>query len=540
MTGWLARTADRVPTPAVTAAAAQDPGNPFLALREARLASAQGDLYGSLSAVRRALNATLPFPAWVQLAARLDAAGFPSAADLALDHARRDAAARGFDPEVPVSRAALGAYGNPSGYVGTLLDQNRLTRAEVWMRYLRELHPRFEGSLALYERYAQALATQGRAGEAEEWRQFARSLRSGTLYNLGLEGTDTLRDAARLAALTLVLALTGALLTLTARAWRAQGEDTQELGGRLLGWRHPLSRARRLAVAYASAGERLTLVLLAAALVTVLGGWQWTNRASSGLSAPAVTTGTYGGGWVSTQLTRLTLRRGPDTALLSGLNAQLDGDATLARDHYTRALPDACARNNLGVIAQTRGDEAQARDLYRAALADRPDLSAAAFNLGLSPATPELAFQRTYRPNRPRLCYPDQRSLTRALTGDLGATLQGNLREPVSLVTPAPATVCAWAGPCWGLCWPQAMWPSPCCCRVRPVSGAWAGQLSTASWPCFCRERRCWTVPGAACCCWAGPPASVRCCHSVASSPSRICWTSRCLVCGWPCWGPWG
>lgn len=306
------------------------------------------------------------------------------------------------------------------------------------MRYLRELHPRFEGGLALYERYARALETQGRVGEAEEWRQFSRSLRGGTLYNLGLEGSHTLRDAARLAALSLLLALTAALLTLTARAWRAQGEDTRALGGRLLGWRRPLSRARRLAVAYASAGERLTLVLLAAALFTVLGGWQWTNLASSGLHAAAVTTGTYGGGWVSTQLTRLNLRPGPDTALLSGLNAQLDGNATQAREHYTRALPDACARNNLGVIAQTRGDEAQARDLYRAALADRPTLSAAAFNLGLSPSSPELAFQRTYRPDQPRLCYPDQRSLTRALTGDLGATLRGNLREPVSLVTAAP------------------------------------------------------------------------------------------------------
>ncbi|MFC4640532.1 hypothetical protein [Deinococcus hohokamensis] len=439
VTGWLAAAADLVPQKEVARASAADLTNPFLALREARLASAQGDLYASLSAVRRALNTTLPFPAWVMLAARLDAAGFPSAADLALEHARRDAAERGFDPELPVGRAALSAYGNPSAYAGTLLNQNRLTRAEAWMRYLRELHPRFEGGPALYERYAAVLATQGRAGEAEEWRQFARSLRGGTLYNLGLEGTRALRDAARLSALSLLLALLAALLTLTARAWRAQGEDTREYGGRFVAWgRRPLSRARRLTVAYASAGERLTLVLLSAALFTALGGWQWSNLVSSGLQAPALNTGTSGGGWVNAQLARLNLRPGPDTSLLSGLNAQLDGDLSVAREHYTRALPSPCALNNLGVIAQARGDEPQAREQYRAALAARPDLSAAAFNLGLSPSTPELTFQRTYRPDQPRLCYPDQRSLTRAMTGDLSATLMRNLREPLSLVTAAP------------------------------------------------------------------------------------------------------
>ena len=115
MTGWLARFADALPEGDVTRAGAQFPANPFIALREAEAATARGDDYASLSAVRRALAVTLPFPAWTQLAARLDRAGFPAAANLALDRAKRDAAARGIDPAVPVSRAALFAYGNPSG-----------------------------------------------------------------------------------------------------------------------------------------------------------------------------------------------------------------------------------------------------------------------------------------------------------------------------------------------------------------------------------------------------------------------------------------
>ncbi|MVN89003.1 hypothetical protein GO986_19880 [Deinococcus sp. HMF7620] len=438
VTGWLARAADAVLPGELGRAAAADPLNPFLAVREAE--AARADAYAALSAVRRALSVTLPFPAWVALAARLDGAGFPAAADLALDRARRDAAARGVDPAIAVSREALGAYGNPSGYVATLLDQRRLARAAVWMAYLRELHPRFEGGTALYARYAQALQDQGRDGEAGEWRQFSRSLRAGTLYNLGPEGLGGVRDAARLAMLALGAALLAGLLAVAVRAWRAQGQDTRALGGRYRSWlRHPLSRARRVFVAYATLPERLTLVLLAAALLAVTGGLQWVNVAGAGLQSPALTGGTYGGGWGGTQLANLPLRPGPDAALLAGLSAQLDGEDALAREQYTRAGADACARNNLGVIAQTRGDEPQARELYRAALAARPDLEAAAFNLGLNPGTPEAAFQRAYRPGTPRLCYPDQRRLTRAVTGDLSVTLRAGLSRPLTLLDDSSA-----------------------------------------------------------------------------------------------------
>jgi len=154
VTGWLARAAALVPDEDLARAAREDPLNPFLALREARAAGR--DRYAALGAVRRALGGELPFAVWVQLAAGLDTLGYPAASDVALDRARRDAAARGYDPEISVSRAALGAYGNPSGYLGTLLDQGRLGRAEAWMRYLRELHPRFEGGPALYARHSSA------------------------------------------------------------------------------------------------------------------------------------------------------------------------------------------------------------------------------------------------------------------------------------------------------------------------------------------------------------------------------------------------
>nr|WP_246581113.1 hypothetical protein [Deinococcus aestuarii] len=437
VTGWLARAAELVPEEDLARAAVQDPTNPFLALREARAAAGRGDTLASLNAVRRGLGNELPFPAWVDLAAGLDAAGFPAAADLALDRARRDAAARGLDPEISVSRAALFAYGNPSGYVGTLLSQGRLGRAEAWMRYLRELHPRFEGGPALYTRYAALLDAQGRGGEAEEWRQFTRSLRSGTLYNLGAEGPRVVQGTLRLVTLALLLALGAALLTLTLRVWRAQGEDTRPLGGRWASWvRHPLSRARRTVVTYAPLGERLGLVALAAGLFTALAGWQWANTTAARLRAPALNIGTYGGGWFAARLGDLDLRAVPDTALLTGLAAQLDGDAATARARLARAPGNACALNNLGVIAQERGDLPGAREAFRAAFAARPDLAAAAYNLGLPPTTPETVFQRTYRPGEPRLCAPDDRSLARAVGGDLSVSLARDLRRPLSVLTP--------------------------------------------------------------------------------------------------------
>lgn len=437
VTGWLARAARRVPGGQLAQAAQQDPLNPFLALREAQAAAARGDRYATLNAVRRSLQVELPFPAWVQLAAGLDARGFPAAADLALDRARRDAAARGYDPGVRVSRAALLAYGNPSGYVGTLLEQERWPRAEVWLRYLRELHPRFEGGEALYRRYADLLEAQGRGGEAEEWRQFSRELQAGTLYNLGEGAPRRVRGALRLVTLALLLALLAGLLTLTARAWRVQGEETRALGGRWRSWvRHPLSRLRRVAVLYGTLGERLMLTALAAGLLVSLVGWQWANTTAARLQAPALGTGTYGGGWFAARLDELDLRPVPDTALLVGLGAQLDGDDSAARRRYTQAPGNACALNNLGVIAQGRGDLPQARELYRTALAARPDLAAAAYNLGLNPGTPGTAFQRSNRPGAPRLCYPDDRSLARAVSGDLSVTLLRQVQRPLTALSP--------------------------------------------------------------------------------------------------------
>lgn len=440
VTQWLSRVADSFPDGEVNRWAERFPGNPFLALREAQQRQKAGDSYAALNNVRRALSLQMPFPAWTRLAARLDTAGFPTAADLALERAKRDAAARGLDPEIPVSREALKAYGDPVGYAATLISQNRLPRAEVWMSFLRDVYPQFEGHDALYRRYAALLEAQDRAGEAEEWRQFARNQRSGSLYNLGSDDTATLRDTARLATLALLLSLVAALLTLSARAWRSQQEDTRTFGGRYRSlWQRPMTRARLNLMSYASFSERLMLFTLGAALLVTLGGWQWANQTRQGLLAPALNMGTYGGGWYAANVEDLNLRVTPDTAILAGLAAQLDGDSTTARQSFLQAGQDACALNNLGVISQERDDKPQALEYYRAALALRPDLTAAQYNVGLNPAAPGTDFQKKYRPGQPRLCYPDRRNMARMVSGDLSVTLRRDLVNPLNFLQGDPA-----------------------------------------------------------------------------------------------------
>ncbi|MFC6591871.1 hypothetical protein ACFP81_07545 [Deinococcus lacus] len=342
VTLWLERTAKAVAPAEVKHAWADDPLNPFLGLRVASQQQAAGDDYGALQTVRQLVTLPLPFPAGVRLAAGLDAAGYPAAADLVLEQARRDAAQRGYDPEIRVSRAALKAYGDPVLYLNTLLDQGRLTRADAWMRHLRTLHPRFEGGPELYRSYAALLEVQGRGGEAEEWRRFARSLRSGTLYNLGPEGLPLLQDVLRLLSLGLALALAASLLTLLGRAWRAQEADLQPWGGRWLAWLpHPVERLRHTALAYAGLGERLSVLALSTGLVCALAGWHWSAQTARLLNLPALNAGTYGGGWYDAQMSSQRLLPVGASALLSGLPVHLSGNLAAARQRYApgRELP---------------------------------------------------------------------------------------------------------------------------------------------------------------------------------------------------------
>ncbi|GGJ82879.1 hypothetical protein [Deinococcus aquiradiocola] len=442
VTGWLARAASVVPQSQLVQASQQDPANPFLNLRLARLSELRGDRYGAISAAQRAVTAEVPFAASVQLAAQLDAAGYPAAADLSLDRAASDWAARGYDPALTVSQDALRAYGDPLGELNTLLAQNKLRRAEAWIRYLRLVSPRFQGYPELYARYARILDAQDRGGEADEWRQFSHDLSAGTLYNLGPGSLLILQAASRLLAAALLLAILAALSGYAVHYWRVQGEDLAPLGGRWRSWlRHPLSRARRITLGYAGFGEKLVLVALLLGLLISLSAWVWTGRVNARLLSPALTAGTYGGAWFYDGLDRLALSgNAADIALIRGLASQLDGDTATARQTYARAgtAPSACIQNNLGVLSGVGGDTAQARDSYRQALALDPGQVPASYNLGLHPQSPETAFQESQRSNQPRLCYPDQQTLIQALDTPPGSSVLGLLRDPWNVLNGLP------------------------------------------------------------------------------------------------------
>ncbi|MGY2895119.1 hypothetical protein [Deinococcus sp. UYEF24] len=443
VTGWLARAAAAVPQAGLAEAAQQDPANPFLEVRLARLAQAQGDRYGAVSATQRAVSADVPFAASVQLASQLETAGYPAAADLALDRAARDWAARGYDPALVVSQETLRAYGDPLTELNVLLAQNKLRRADAWIRYLRLVSPRFEGYPDTYARYARILDTQDRGGEADEWRQFSRDLSAGTLYNLGPGSLLILQGAARVLTLALLLAILAAQLGYTAHYWAVQGADLAPLGGRWRGWlRHPLSRARRITLAYAGFGEKLVLASLLLGLLLSLSAWVWTSRVNGRLLDPALSAGTYGGAWFYDGLDRLSLSGSPaDIALIRGLASQLDGDTAAARQTYAAAgnTPGACIQNNLGVLSALGGDSAQARDSYRQALAQDPGQVPASYNLGLHPQSPETGFQESFRSTQPRLCYPDQQTLIQALDTPPGASALGLLRDPWTALNSLPS-----------------------------------------------------------------------------------------------------
>lgn len=393
---------------------------------------------GAATAGNASINAVPPFFVLVQVAQILDSAGRPVSADLTLNAARLDWARRGYDPALPVSKAALRAYGDPLGYIETLFRSGNGRRLDAWMAYVRDVSPRFGGYRGVYERYARRLDLQDRAGEAAEWRRFSRALDAGSLYNLGPDGLLTARDVARWATCTLALALLAAALTLGTRAWPLQGADLAPLGGRWRAWLlHPLSRARRILLAYVRFGEKLALVAMLAALLITLSAWTWAVRTQLRASAPVLNTGTYGGAWFYDGLDNLGLDNSTEARLLRGLAAQLSGDPAAARDQYLAGPPDACVLNNLGVLAQNRGDDLNARQNYRAALARDPALLAPAYNLNLNPGGFEANFQRQFR-SGPRLCYPDLRATYRAADGRLGGEITQIVRDPFAYLTQLP------------------------------------------------------------------------------------------------------
>ncbi|MBB6098576.1 tetratricopeptide (TPR) repeat protein [Deinobacterium chartae] len=418
----------------------QDPENPFLQLYYARALHLSGERAAANEALQRAVNAHVPFFVHIRLAVLLDTLGESLMADQALLQARLSWAALGYDPALPVSRFALNAYGNPLGYTELLQRQNHALRADAWLRFLRDIAPRFEGYEAAYRNYADWLDGQGRSGEAIDWRNFSRELAAGSLYDLGPGALLIFRDAARFAVFALLASLGFALLALYARYWSQQSHDLRPLGGRLRSWRrNPVLRLRHAPLSYFTFSEKLVVLTLLGALLMGLAAWAWSQRTFERAQHPVLNFGTYGGAWFYDGIGRLNLdANAPETAFLLGTAAQLDGDADRATELYRSAPNVAGARNNLGVLASARNDEVAARNAYREALSLDPRLVAAAYNLQLDPSGFEINFQRQYRSGL-RLAYPQLKQVYRAFDGQLSGDLSRMVTEPWTYLMSVPS-----------------------------------------------------------------------------------------------------
>ena len=422
----------------------RDPLNPFLHLYLGRALQRSGQTAQALEHYRVSLSPSVPFFVSIRLARVLDGFGYSELADEALSAARANWTSLGYSPELAVSSAAMRAYGNPLGYALELDRSGANIRRDAWFRFLRDLAPRFEGFEGVYTRYADSLSAQGREGEALEIRAFSSSLNRGSLYNLGPVALDRARDMARLAVLSLLLALLLTVVSLGLRYSGQQRKALERMGGLFSSlWLHPLLRLRHAAFSYYTFSEKLVVLTLLVGVGVGLSALGWAVKTQSRAADPALNLGTLGGPWFYARLERLnTDSSAPETALLEGLAAQLDGDDTAARARYETQSeitpPLAALENNLGVLETMRGDFPAAQQRYRTALSLEPGLDAAGFNLRTGDNANLGSGEIPAQLEPPRLAYPRPTQIYRAVGGPWSQDLAKLFTRPWDALSSVP------------------------------------------------------------------------------------------------------
>jgi tetratricopeptide (TPR) repeat protein len=378
----------------------RDPTNPFVALELGAALQRAGDP-SALSVLRSALEVDAPFYAFVRLASRLERLKSPDLAQSALERAKRGFAAAGYDPGFPVTKAALSAWGDPLGEARRLFAAQNPVRGAAWLEYLRFTTPRFPGYGVVYTEFASFLEGQGRSSEALDWRRLSAELDAGTMYGLGDQGYTRLET---LGALGVGLALVCYLLlqfVLMLKYYPQQTRDLHAHGGRFGATsRAPLVRLRFSLIGYQTITEKLIGVLLLAGAVGALGVWNYARLAGDFLETPALNAGTAGGAGYFQALNAVPA---PGSAFLTGLGAQVDGDAIRALEAY-RSIPDLpAAANNAGTILQSRGDVPGAQAEYSRASSLDPTMAAARLNLGNAAEGYRVSFHNALRKGLPML-----------------------------------------------------------------------------------------------------------------------------------------
>lgn len=421
-----------------------DPTNPFIAVFLGAALERERETTEANATFARALEIPAPFYASIRLAALLDAIKRPELADRALESARTSWAKAGYDPGFRVGRSALSAWGDPLEVARQRFREGDAVRGTAWMSFLRATMPRFAGYERADTEFAAWLESQGRPGEASDWRAFTSELAQGTPFKFGEESLSRVASLALAAVVALLAAYLALQITLAAKYWIAQGRDLRPHGGRWGAWsRSPLLRVRHSLPAYHSLTEKLVLLVLLALAALGLIVWTWALRGNATLRATPLNAGTFGGEAFYSSLTGLP--QGPKLEAVRGLAFQLDAQTERAAEAYRNAPLVASAQNNLGVIAASRGDQAGAQAAYREALRLESNAVAPRWNLGLNPNGYRVAFHNAFNPNSPMLSVPEPTELLEASVGDLGSEFARFTADPWIYLTRLPLKLPDWA-----------------------------------------------------------------------------------------------
>lgn len=408
--GWLRREAD-VPDPLDRLQ--RDPTNPWLHLR-AGLEGAEGQNR------RRSLEAAVEtgdtFYDLAGIARALYRAGEQELARDAMNQALQDFAERGYDPRLLTSAELHRAYDFPLAPMERALEESDLDAAAFWAPWLylisSEEAPETREALA---EYADSLADSGRRDAALLWRERAQAGRSASptasldrlFLGLGRSGWYGVG--------ALLVAILALHLTLLAKYWAPQSlaiRRGRETGGGRKPW------ARLLAIRYYSFTEKLVLVLLFAACLTLLALTHWYD-------APGDRPITLGSGTLASPVARDVVTsssfEGPRGAFIRGYAAQTAGEERAAQEEYLAAGDFPPALNNLGALVQ---DDV----LYRRALELAPSMPAASYNLGRS--TDPFPFHKAYQSDQPLLSAPSSADFRTAVAGSWQRAIGGTFENP--------------------------------------------------------------------------------------------------------------
>ena len=421
--------------------ATRDPTNPLLTLELGNALQRASDP-SALTVMRSALAVDAPFYVFVRLAARFEALRQPDLAASALERAKREFARAGYDPGFAVSKSALAAWGDPLGVARRLLASQNPLRAALWLEYLRATTPRFPGYGVVYAEYASFLDGQNQSGAASDWRKLSAELDAETIFSLGDQGLTRLAALAAGAVVLLLACFFALQFVLLLKYYPQQTRNLQPHGGRFVATSSaPLLRLRHSLSAYQTFTEKLLCALLLALAVLAVGVWQYAGNASRFLAQPALSQGTAGGVDYYQALRDLPAT---GSAYLTGLGAQLDGDAGRALESYREAPMIAGAINNTGAILKARGDAPGAQGEFIRAATLEPTGVAAKVNLSQSVTGYRAAFHEAHRSGRPMLELPSQRSLNELKFGGFEQELLRMVANPWAYLRFLPLGLPEW------------------------------------------------------------------------------------------------